>query len=99
MNASRSWSGSEILLLCLAIIPIALWEAYVVTILWAWFLVPMGLPELSLLAAWALKTMTHSSAFTKKDNKDISPWRMLTFAFGGPACVLGICWIVKAVLL
>lgn len=33
-------------------IPVVLWQAYVSTILWGWFVVPFGLPILSM--AWAV---------------------------------------------
>lgn len=33
-------------------VPVVLWQAYVSTILWGWFVVPFGLPVLSM--AWAV---------------------------------------------
>ena len=37
------------------IVPLSVWHAWVTQTIWGWFLVPVGLPSLTLLAAWGLR--------------------------------------------
>lgn len=86
----------------LALIPLsAMWRGYVLTVLWAWFVMPtFGLPALGIAPAIGLALvvsfLTHQSDAAKKPEGDFAE-RMATavaYAFLLPLLVLGIGWVV-----
>jgi membrane protein implicated in regulation of membrane protease activity len=80
----------------------AIWSGYVLTILWAWFIVPtFGLPPLALAPAIGLAVvasyLTHQ--YMPKVTKEGDKWDQMGHAFGHmalkPAMALLIGWITK----
>lgn len=80
----------------------SLWRGYVLTVLWAWFVVPtFGPPALAIAPAIGLAMvvsfLTHQSDATKEPEGDFSARmaKALAYALVMPAFVLGIGWIVQ----
>lgn len=86
----------------LALIPLsAIWRGYVLTALWAWFVVPtFNLPTLALAPAIGLSLvvsyLTHQSDAAKPPEGDFADktGRACASAFLLPLFVLGIGWVV-----
>ena len=86
----------------LALIPLsAIWRGYVLTVLWAWFVVPtFNLPALALAPAIGLSLvvsyLTHQSDAAKASEGDFSERmaRACAYALLLPLFVLGIGWVV-----
>jgi dolichyl-phosphate-mannose--protein O-mannosyl transferase len=82
------------------IVVATLWRAWVLTVLWVWFLVPLGAPAITIATAIGISLVagmftTHLQ--TKSDSeKDVSALvgKALGHAIGGPAIVLFIGWVV-----
>ena len=80
----------------------SIWKGYVLTVLWAWFVVPIfGLPVLSLAPAIGISLMvsflTHQSdATTAKEGTPTDRFaKSVSHALIAPAVVLGIGWVVN----
>lgn len=77
-----------------------LWRAWVLTVLWSWFLIPLGAPAISITSAIGISLvvgMFTSHIQTKMETAtDTSTLigKALGTAIGGPAVVLLIGWIV-----
>ncbi len=83
------------------IIPAAMWNAYVVQILWGWFVYPtyaIALPQNLLLLAGLLMTIKHItwSPMIKKPNADTDYplGASLVFTFLHPLILLFFGWII-----
>ncbi len=78
----------------------ALWRAWVLTVLWTWFIVPLGLPAIGIataIGASLIVGMFMPNQVAKKDttmNKTDAIANVFSVAIGGPAVVLLIGWIV-----
>lgn len=82
-----------------------MWDGYVLTVLWGWFIVPtFGAPPLKIPAAIGLSIIV---AFTAHQYTDcVQPERTFgerlaratTYSALVPACMLLVGWIVKAFL-
>lgn len=76
----------------------AVWEGWVLSVLWRWFLVPLGAPALSIPAAIGVAIivgmLTHQSS--KTDDED---WAAkISAIFLGPPMMLLVGWITKQFL-
>lgn len=75
---------------------VVIWDGYVLSVLWGWFLVPaFGLPALSIpmaigLSAVATLLTTHGA------KPDEDKWRVFLRPILGPAFLLLIGWIAKS---
>ena len=88
--------------------PLLLYKAWVVVILWGWFVVPVfHLPPLELgyacglLLIWHLLNATEQDPRKKKEEPGLSVAEfiaLILLGFIGPTCSLGFGWLVKAVL-
>lgn len=80
----------------------AMWNGYVLTILWAWFVVPtFHLPQLAIAPAIGIsmivKYLTHQNDFEKGDREwEDQVVRVLFYAAFYPLMVLGFGWIVHS---
>lgn len=96
---SAVFKGIGVLGLAAAIIiPIALWQGFVIHLLWRWFVVPIGLPEIGILHAIGLSMFV--AVFkpvdrSKRDDKD-EFWFRLAERVGGQVLVLAIAYAVKS---
>lgn len=50
----KQMTAAGLLFFFASTIPIALWRAYVIARLWAWFVVPLGLPAIGVVPAYGL---------------------------------------------
>ncbi len=87
------------------IVPAAAWRGYVLSYLWAWFVVPaFGLPAISVLQALGLALLvgmtTHEIPNEKENNDNIeSSWGyVLAAAFLNPALALAMGWVVMRLM-
>lgn len=79
-----------------------LFRAWVLTILWGWFVVPYGLPTLTITTALGISlivgmfTSHLQSKPTEKGSRDISTLvgQVMSQAFGAPLVVLLMGWII-----
>lgn len=87
----------------ITIVPAILWRSFVITKLWAWFVIPtFGLPELSILVATGLVTLVTSlpketnQNTQKNTNEDGSNFvvEYITASFITPALALGVGYII-----
>ena len=86
----------------LALIPLsAMWRGYVLTVLWAWFVMPtFGLPALGIAPAIGLALvvsfLTHQSDSVKTPEGDFAErmGRACAYALLLPLFMLGIGWVV-----
>jgi hypothetical protein len=94
---SESGSGSGSLLLApLAFLSIPLfsvWDSYVLTILWRWFVVPFGMPVIGKAHAYGLCVLV--GLVRARMRKDDDPGLAATIAFAviSPAIALFCGWI------
>lgn len=79
----------------------SMWKGYVLTVLWAWFVVPtFGLPALAIAPAIGLAMvvsfLTHQRDASKEPEGDFSARmaKSVAHALVMPALVLGIGWVV-----
>ncbi len=84
------------LLITLAISPLLyMWQGFTLKTLWEWFLVPIGLPTISVAIAAGI-VLIHNF-FTAKHSKDNDKNIMdkMIFAFVAPAAVLVFGFIIQ----
>lgn len=76
-------------------------KGFVISIVWGWFMVPLGLPPVSIAMAYGLAIvisyLTHQEVENKKHD-DMGVGQLLLLAFTKPILtggfILGISWIV-----
>ena len=83
----------------------AMWKGYVLTVLWAWFVVPVfGLPALALAPAIGLSLvvsfLTYQHGVAQDDTGDFSDRiaKSVVNAMLWPAMALGIGWVVRQIM-
>jgi hypothetical protein len=79
----------------------SMWKGYVLTVLWAWFVVPtFGLPALAIAPAIGLAMvvsfLTHQSDAIKEPEGDFAERlaKSVSLVLVMPALVLGVGWVV-----
>jgi hypothetical protein len=77
-----------------------IWRGYVLSVIWGWLVVPMfALPPITVLGAIIISMivgfLTYQHSTAPKDPEKTGWGHMLGIAFGYPAVVLFIAWIVK----
>lgn len=92
-----------IILLAVLIASIAVLRGWVLSILWAWFLVPMGLPPISIPYAIGISLvfgMLAKDSYSKSDDDDTreDTIKRLVGIYVAPLLILFIGWIVKQFL-
>lgn len=76
---------------------LALWSAYALTYLWAWFVVPLfALPALSVPQAYGLMLVTGLFKSHRKSPDKI--WEIYFIGALGPLAALGVGYILKGYL-
>lgn len=93
-------SGFAILLGFFATPLLAMWTAYVVTILWAWFVVPLGLPVIGKAHAYGLVVLVAliRARAPRKDEASASIAATIMTAILGPAVGLLAGWIAHSLM-
>lgn len=87
------------ILLLVTVAPISLWFAFAASILWGWFLVPLGLPAIGIAHMWGV-TLTLSiirprPIFTRKDDRSYDWEATATTIILVPPLSIGIGAIIK----
>jgi hypothetical protein len=72
----------------LFILPLGVWEGWVVSQLWSWFVVPLGVQQLGIWHAAGLSTLVTVPLATYKPDPDIKA--MLWFAAYAPLVAYGV---------
>lgn len=97
----RDVTGSAIvvaaLLVILAIAPVLIIHGYVISIMWGWFVVPLGVPAIGIAHAIGLAGMLGALNVAKSSDKvegRAMAW-IMDMLLIRPAIILGIGWIVK----
>jgi len=79
----------------LAMIPLAILNGWILTILWGWFVVPIfHLPPLTIAPAMGLSLLV--SYMTKEYVNSESTWKNVSITFTRPFMVLLIGYIIKS---
>jgi hypothetical protein len=83
-----------------AIAALSVLRGWVLSIIWGWFLVPLGLPAIGIAQAIAISLiasfLTHQAGDKKREGKEIAElWAGLLL---NPLLALGMAWIVKQFL-
>lgn len=77
-----------------------LWRAWVLTVLWSWFLVPLSVPAISITSAIGISLIvgmfTHHLQQKSNDSRNAADLvgAAVGVALGGPLVVLLLGWIV-----
>ena len=74
------------------------WRAFVISLLWRWFAVPLGLPAVSVLQVLGIASavaLLRTSLFVSVERegrewREKEYWKALAVLFGGPAMALGL---------
>lgn len=86
----EAWEGAAAIVLALASVP---WSAWVLTVLWGWFVVPVfGLPPVTLWQAAGLSVLV--GHFTASQQSKHPLWRQVGTAWAAPAATLTLGWLV-----
>lgn len=98
--SSKSGATDQIVVLVIILLlgpPIVLWQAYVASKMWAWFLVPAGAPQLG-VAVFAGIIMLYRLVFKAPGATMVCGWEALgkTISTGlmSPAAGLLVGWLV-----
>lgn len=79
----------------------AIWKGYVLSVLWGWFVVPLGAPPVTIPVAigvsLVVSLLTKSVRPTDIDG-ELQLGKQAYIAAAGPALMLFVGWIVKAFL-
>lgn len=98
--------GSVIVVIGLPIVvavislPLALVWSVVMRSLWLWFVVPLGVPELTVqqfVGLWIVKTLVFASGSSVKDEYCDPFWKRYMHGFTSPLVWLAIGWFVHRV--
>lgn len=85
------------LTVCGCLVPMMIWEGFVATICWRWFVVPFGLPPIGVAQAMGLVltvAVIHPRVKNLDDAKKVKPMRVIGRAFGDPLILLGLAYLV-----
>ncbi len=102
-----TYAGTFIVVLAL-IVACALWGGFAASVLWGWFVVPLGVPEVSVLHAMGLTLALRALAGfsgkpqpAKHEDKMVSLralGRVLAVATVAPGAALAIGWVVRGAM-
>jgi hypothetical protein len=70
-------------------------QGWVVSILWGWFMVPIGVPAISTPIAIGIVLTLSAMRMKRVKSPDEEPWETLAFAAIAPLVALTLGWIVK----
>lgn len=70
-------------------------QGWVISILWGWFLVPIGLPAISIPVAIGIALTVSAMRMKRVKSANDDPWETLAYAVIAPVVALSIGWIVK----
>lgn len=82
--------------IALAAILSAVWSGYVLTVLWGWFIVPFGLPALSISWAFGLILVVSLLRSPARKPREDETWHVLACYTLGPLFALLFGWIAHS---
>lgn len=92
-------SGAEILLIAAGAVAVvavcAIWSGYVLSILWAWFLVPFGLPEIGVAHAIGIVLIARMLKGMPAESENKRPFLRIGSWFVGTLLLLFVGYIAK----
>ncbi len=78
---------------------VAIFSGFVLSVLWAWFLVPLGAPEIGIATAIGLSMIvslvTGKYAKALSDNEELSDTAKTVCQYLAPVVALAIGWVVQ----
>jgi hypothetical protein len=87
----------SVLLAVLLAAAITLWEAFVLMVLWGWFIVPLGVKAVGMAHAIGLtliaSLLTHQAPSDLDDRDRIS--KSMRWSIAGPAIALVVGWVAR----
>ncbi len=102
-----TYAGTFIVVLAL-IVACALWGGFAASVLWGWFVVPLGVPEVSVLHAMGLTLALRALAGfsgkpqpAKHEDKMVALRKLgdvLAWAAVAPGAALAIGWVVRGAM-
>ena len=91
-------------LLMLLVVPVtALWSGYVLSVMWAWFIVPLGAVSIGVWHAFGISVLVDLLTFKQPqekvdDSKRPSPGVRIATSLFVPLIVLGFGWAAHAMM-
>ena len=81
------------------LVPIVLWQGYVLWVMWGWFIVPLGAPEISV--PWAIgfasvAHLLHPTVHNPEAKDNATRWGRIAEPFLQPALILLIGYVAKS---
>lgn len=85
------------MLVFLAMSALTVWEGFVLKVLWAWFLLPLGLPAIGMAHAVGISALVGLLAHQAPPdlNDDDRLHKVFQWAVCGPIAALALGWIAK----
>ena len=79
---------------------LAIWRGFVLSYLWQWFLVPLGVSEISIAHAIGLSVLVgmFTSHIKSKSEDAKGAWQPLVTAFAAALAAFGLGYIVHAIM-
>lgn len=96
--SEKKKTGWEIMVLVLMLPFYMAWKGYAVKVLWAWFLVPLGVVAISTSQAVGLTLLWTFMSMRNQKMDSQSTGDLLFFAFASPAFALLLGWFIKQFL-
>jgi hypothetical protein len=101
VTGKNNVTGKGAVLFFLAMVPLGIWRAYVLTILWRWFVVSLGGPALAIVPALGISllySMMSGSAYKDAtSDKDVDDGDLFQCAFKEAfvtTALLGMGWAI-----
>lgn len=87
------------IMLLVIFVPLALWFAFAASILWGWFLVPLGLPPIGVWHMWGISltlgVIRPRPIFVRKDDRPYNWEEIINAIILVPAITLGLGAAIK----
>ena len=96
MKMGKKKSVADAIICLLLVVPEAAWSSYVMTILWRWFIVPLGVKQIGVAWAygiWVTVALFRMSASKKSNEDSMGPTQTLLAHAFGAAFFLLVGWI------
>jgi len=85
-----------IMFMLIIIIPIGLYRGWVLTILWMWFIVPLGVPEIGIAHAWGISMIIGMLTATHIYKEDKNPVKSFTNLIFAPLILLAFAYVIHS---
>jgi hypothetical protein len=87
-----------IILLLIIIIPIGLLRGWALSLIWLWFMVPLGVPEIGLFHAWGLSLVVGMFTGNGKSEKNENIFEGMGMLVASPLIMLFVGYILKGLM-